>query len=223
MGLKTGHASQNRGMMNQSTVIRGLGLERAYCLRGCPRTADQTHGAHLSLSTNCEWNFEKHSSRTGIETIWQYHLELLDTLTECAHRSGFCPQEMQLLIPCCHISSTLSRISPDIQDRTKLLHELQCQGLYSLSGLVPYRRILWSLEAARLYVTIIVSPWKLTGISAGLMLRYLSNVRAIVETCGKTPVRLVNRGPGIQYHIKAQKFVFAHEIIPDKCTPQRPW
>ena len=53
------------------------------------------------------------------------------------------------------------------------------QGLYSLSGKTSYRQISRSLEVARLDVTIIVSLWNLTGISAALLLRCLSNFRAM--------------------------------------------
>ena len=53
------------------------------------------------------------------------------------------------------------------------------QGLYSLSGKTSYRQISWSLEAARLSVIVIVSLWNLTGISAALLPRCLSNFRAI--------------------------------------------
>ena len=53
------------------------------------------------------------------------------------------------------------------------------QGLYSLSGKTSYHQISRSLEAARLDVTIIVSLWNLTGISAALLRRCLSNFRAI--------------------------------------------
>ena len=52
-------------------------------------------------------------------------------------------------------------------------------GLYSLSGKTSYRQISWSLEAARLSVIMIVSHWNLTGISAALLPRCLSNFRAI--------------------------------------------
>ena len=53
------------------------------------------------------------------------------------------------------------------------------QGLYSLSGKTSYRQISWSLEAARLDVTMVVSLWNLTGTSAAALPRYLSNFRAI--------------------------------------------
>ena len=36
-------------------------------------------------------------------------------------------------------------------------------GLYSLSGKTSYRQISWSLEAARLDVSMVVSLWNLTG------------------------------------------------------------
>ena len=55
---------------------------------------------------------------------------------------------------------------------------IQCQGLYSLSGKTSYRQISWSLEAARLDVTMIVSLWNLTGISAAVLPRCLSNFRS---------------------------------------------
>ena len=53
------------------------------------------------------------------------------------------------------------------------------QGLYSLSDKTSYRQISWSLEAARLSVIMIVSLWNLTGISAALLPRCLSNFKAI--------------------------------------------
>ena len=52
-------------------------------------------------------------------------------------------------------------------------------GLYSLSGKTSYRQISRSLEAARLGVIMIVSLWNLTGISAAVLLRCLSNIRAM--------------------------------------------
>ena len=53
------------------------------------------------------------------------------------------------------------------------------QGLYSLSSKTSYRQISWSLEATKLDVLMIVSLWNLTGISAALLLRCLSNFRTI--------------------------------------------
>ena len=53
------------------------------------------------------------------------------------------------------------------------------QGLYSPSGKTSYRQISWNLEAARLSVIMLVSHWNLTGISAALLPRCLSNCRAI--------------------------------------------
>ena len=82
-------------------------------------------------------------------------------------------------------------------------------GLYSLSGKASYRQISWRLEAARLDVILILSLWNLTGISAAVLPRCLSNFRAIgkvlprisrlrefTRSCGKTSVCLVNKGHG---------------------------
>ena len=72
------------------------------------------------------------------------------------------------------------------------------------------RKILWSLEAAKLDDVMIVQIWNLTGISATLLLRCLSTLWAIgkiwiqiswlrdlTSSYGKAPVRLLNRGSGI--------------------------
>ena len=88
-------------------------------------------------------------------------------------------------------------------------------GLYSLS-----RQISRSLEAARLDVIMTVSLWKFTGISAAMLPKCLSNFKAIEKisnriprfrnftiSCGKTSVRLVNRGPG-PYSITADSSIF---------------
>ena len=81
-----------------------------------------------------------------------------------------------------------------------------CPHLYSLNGKTSYRQIWWCLAAARLDVMMIVSLWSL---AAALLSRYLSHLEAIRKVqprisqlrdfsrcCGKTSVRLVNRGPG---------------------------
>ena len=46
---------------------------------------------------------------------------------------------------------------------------------------MSYHKILWGLEAARLIVWIIILPWNLTGTSAAMLPRYLSNFRAIAQ------------------------------------------
>ena len=61
---------------------------------------------------------------------------------------------------------------------TRLHTHSTTQGLYSLSG-KSYRQISWSLETARLDVTMVVSLWNLTGTSAAALPRYLPNFRAI--------------------------------------------
>ena len=84
------------------------------------------------------------------------------------------------------------------------------QGLYSLSGKTSYRKISWSLEAARFGFKLFQSLWNLAGTSAALLPRWLSNFRAIrpfqhpisrlrdfTRFGSKTSCRLVNRGPGL--------------------------
>ena len=61
----------------------------------------------------------------------------------------------------------------------KWLKSTFCQGLYSLSGNTSYRQISWSLEATRLGVIRIVMLWNLTGVSAALLPRCLSNFRVV--------------------------------------------
>ena len=81
-------------------------------------------------------------------------------------------------------------------------------GLYSLSGKTSYRKISWSLEAARFGFKLFQLLWNLTSPSAAALPRYLSNFRAIrplqhpisrlrdfTRFGGKTSYRLVNRGP----------------------------
>ena len=52
-------------------------------------------------------------------------------------------------------------------------------GLYSLSGLMSYRKILWSLEAPRLDVIMMISISNLPGILAAQLPRCLANFRVI--------------------------------------------
>ena len=81
-------------------------------------------------------------------------------------------------------------------------------GFYSLNGKTSYRQISWNLESARLDATLIISLWNLTTISAVLLPRCLSNLRAIgqvntrisrlqdfTRSYGKTSVRRVNISP----------------------------
>ena len=49
------------------------------------------------------------------------------------------------------------------------------QGLCWLSGRTSYRKISWNLEAARLGVIMVVSPWHLTGVSAVLLPRCMTS------------------------------------------------
>ena len=95
----------------------------------------------------------------------------------------------------------------------RLICQFVCfHGLYSLSGMTSYRKISWSLEAARFEFKIFQSLWNLAGTSAALLLRCLSNFRAIRplqhpisrlrDFGGKTSYHLVNRGPGPWFIVK---------------------
>ena len=55
----------------------------------------------------------------------------------------------------------------------------QSLGLYSLSGRTSYRKISWSLEATRFGFRLFQSLWILTGSSAAVLPRCLSNFKAI--------------------------------------------
>ena len=95
-----------------------------------------------------------------------------------------------------------ARTALDSADKTNL-------GLYSLSGKTSYRKISWSLEAARFGFKLFQSLWNLAGTLAALLPRCQSNFRAIQPLQhpisrprdftifgGKTSYRLVNRGHG---------------------------
>ena len=88
------------------------------------------------------------------------------------------------------------------------IHSHTILGLYSLSGKTSYRKISWSLEAARFGFELFQSLGNLAGTSAALLPRCLSNFRAIrplqhpisrlrdfTRFGGKTSYCLVNRGP----------------------------
>ena len=64
-----------------------------------------------------------------------------------------------------------------------LTHTLQ--GLCSLNRRTSYRKISWSLEAARLDIIMIVSLWNLTGMSAALLSRCMLNFRAIGKSSNR--------------------------------------
>ena len=76
-------------------------------------------------------------------------------------------------------------VAPEIHHHTFHIYILQdgfpnhLQCLCSLNGKTSYRHILWNLEATRMDVIMIVSLWHLTGTSAALLPRCLSNFRAI--------------------------------------------
>ena len=97
---------------------------------------------------------------------------------------------------------------------------------YSLSGKTSYRKISWSLEAARFGFKLFLSLWNLAGTSAALLPRCLSNFRAIpplqhlisrlrdfTRVGGKTSYRLVNRGPALVQERRGNKQATGHYPI----------
>ena len=109
------------------------------------------------------------------------------------------------------INSLTSRCGGHAESTTLVHHYLLfVLGLYSLNGKMSYRKISWSLEAARLGLRFFNSLWNLTGTRAAELPRCLLNFRAIRplyhlisrlrnfwRSWGKTSYRLVNRDPGI--------------------------
>ena len=87
---------------------------------------------------------------------------------------------------------------PSVMKLMRCVKQCPLLGLFSLSGKTSHHHISWGFEAARLNIIIVVSLWNLTGISAALLSRCLSNLRSIgnIQTrvsrlriftsCGKT-------------------------------------
>ena len=76
----------------------------------------------------------------------------------------------------CHTSENSTHESP--MNQCTGLYTCH-QGLYSLSSKTSYRKISWSLEAARFGFRLFQSLWNLTGTSAAALPWCLSNFRAI--------------------------------------------
>ena len=66
-----------------------------------------------------------------------------------------------------------------VSDKRPMVRFTPTLGLYSLSGWKFYRKILWSLEATRFGFRLLQSLWNLTGNSAAVLPKCLSNFRAI--------------------------------------------
>ena len=70
-------------------------------------------------------------------------------------------------------------VQPYLQD-PRLYFTSGLHGPVSISVKTSYRKISWSLEAARLAVQIIASLWNMTGTPTAVLPRCLSNFRAII-------------------------------------------
>ena len=91
-------------------------------------------------------------------------------------------------------------------------HSAACMGPVSTSDKTSYRKISWSLEAARFVSKIVRSLWNLTGTSAAVLPTCQSNFKAMrwfklpisqlrdfARSYDKTSYRILKRGPGHKY------------------------
>ena len=75
---------------------------------------------------------------------------------------------------------TFSGNHPPASSRNRIRIESESWALFqNLTDKMSYRKISWSLEAARLVVQIIASLWNLTGTPGAVLPMCLSNFRAI--------------------------------------------
>ena len=87
--------------------------------------------------------------------------------------------------------------------------EIGVQGPVSISDKTSYCKISWSIEAARFVFRFVRSLWNLTGTSAALLSKCLSNFKEIwwfkipisrlrdtTRSHDKTSYRILKRGPG---------------------------
>ena len=102
---------------------------------------------------------------------------------------------------------------------------------HSLNGKTSYCKISWNFGVVRFVLIIIASLWNMTGISAALLPMCLSNFRVVekfqtrslwlrdfTRSRGKTPVRLVTRGPDIlnmMLFIMKWHVVSKHQYMPN--------
>ena len=110
-------------------------------------------------------------------------------------------------------------------------HYTVLQGRVSISDTTSYRKVSWSLKAARLIVGIITSLWNLTGASAEVSVKIQSdriirntNVGALGFSCYQTflthflpnDASRANPSPGIIYnHCKCHTTEGTGELIKD--------
>ena len=93
-------------------------------------------------------------------------------------------------------------------------------GLYSLSGKTSYRKISWSLEAARFGFKLFQSallPRCLSNFRAIRPLQHpISRLRDFTRFGGKTSYRLMNRGPDLLSQLNRMAFIdrrIAHKVF----------
>ena len=129
---------------------------------------NEHHGVwnHQHLDCLLSSSFRRTSKKTSELRVTDFY----------PHKGPVTRKMFPLMTSSCEFSSFVRYVS---LFKFPLLCYIPIQGIYSLSGRTSYRKISWSLEAARLGVIMIPSLWDLTGISAALLPRCLSNFKAI--------------------------------------------
>ena len=131
------------------------------------------------------------------------------------------------------ISMRLCSLMPEL--KVNVIHNynltLQCRysavkslsfrhlGPVSISSKTSYRKISWSLDAARFVFRTVRSLWNLTGTSAALLLTHLSNVKVMrwfklpisrlrdfMRSYDKTSYRILKRGSGFGWFLRVVHF-----------------
>ena len=104
-----------------------------------------------------------------------------------------------------------------------LIKKIHTLDLYSQSNKRSYCKILWSLEAVRLDMIMTLSLWRLAGISAEELVKFQRDWRSKhkfygfetwdTRSCSKTPIHLMNRGPGVPLWVKNLIDIFSLQYL----------
>ena len=130
--------------------------------------------------------------------LWRHHMTQIVLQNHC--HSALTAQYSSSQEFCVRLCCVSLRVSlPKLIKVRSLVLWLWCHcpraieatlGLYSISGKTSYRQISSSLEAARLDVIVILSPWNFTGISAALLPSCMWIFQAIGNFQAIGPIRM---------------------------------
>ena len=124
----------------------------------------------ISVSETC------HGGRES-RNIWAYH-QKFRWLIRCIAFSR--------RVPCAGVEAEFALFSwnhPPVSSRNRIGIEPESWHRFNIWSDVSHCKILWSLEAARLVIYYIASLCNLTGTTAAVLPRWLSNFRAIGLFC----------------------------------------